>query len=278
MSETPSRITSEPAPSPSSSPSSDDLTPGPVPPSPPGGRHQEQRAERGHASTAPHRDPLTGMCSLFDHQLRDALRVLAPNLRHHSFAPGDRIFSTGSKVSAVSIIERGLVAMRNPGGATLMLLRDGGIVGDVEVMTETRAEKEATALLDTEIIRLPGDEFRWLIQRSPEFALRWSDAMACRTAGYERRMLDLLAGDIRAQVSSLLLHEFADSDVTQLTQQMIAELLGVQRSSVSRVVSQLVQHEIIDTGYAYMRLRDRAALARTALGYSADRRAAHSDA
>jgi len=168
--------------------------------------------------------------------------------------------------------------MRNPGGATLMLLRDGGIVGDVEVMTETRAEKEATALLDTEIIRLPGDEFRWLIQRSPEFALRWSDAMACRTAGYERRMLDLLAGDIRAQVSSLLLHEFADSDVTQLTQQMIAELLGVQRSSVSRVVSQLVQHEIIDTGYAYMRLRDRAALARTALGYSADRRAAHSDA
>lgn len=245
MSETPSRATGGAAPS----PRSNDPAMGPV----------------------LHRDPLSGTCSFIDQQLHSALRVLAPNLRRHSLSPGDRIFGVGAEVGAVSIIERGLVALRSPGCATLMLLRDSGIVGDVEVMTETRAEKEATAVLDTDIVRLPGEEFRWLIQRSPEFALRWSDAMACRMAGYERRLLDMLAGDIRAQVSSLLLHEFADSDVTRLTHQMIAELLGVQRSSVSRVMSQLVQHDIVETGYAQMRLRDREALARAALGYSAAR-------
>ncbi|MDI2027683.1 Crp/Fnr family transcriptional regulator [Saccharopolyspora sp. TS4A08] len=213
-------------------------------------------------------DPLTGTRSFIDQQLRTSLRVLAPHLPRHSLAPGDRIFAVGTQVRAVSLIERGLIALRSPGSATLMLLRDSGIVGDVEVMTETRAEKDATALLHTDIIRVPGDEFRWLIQRYPEFALRWTDAMACRTASYERRLLDLLAGDLRAQISSLLLHEFADSDVTRLTHQMIAELLGVQRSSVSRVVGQLAQHDIVDNGYAHMQLLDRAALARAALGYS----------
>lgn len=248
MSETPSRANGEPAPSPRSyDPTTGSLA----------------------AYPAPHRDPLSGTCSFIDQQLRTALRVLAPKLRRHSLSPGDRIFSVGSNVGAISIIERGLVALRSPGSATLMLLRDSGIVGDVEVMTEIRAEKEAIALLDTDIIRLPGDEFRWLIQRYPEFALRWSDAMACRMAGYERRLLDMLAGDLRAQTSSLLLHEFADSDVTHLTHQMIAELLGVQRTSISRVVSQLAHHEIVESGYAHMRLRDRAALARAALGYSA---------
>ncbi|RRO20678.1 Crp/Fnr family transcriptional regulator [Saccharopolyspora rhizosphaerae] len=247
MSETPSRATGEPVPP----PDPNDPTTGP-----------------GSASPVLHRDPLTGTRSFIDQQLRNALRVLAPNLRRYSLSPGDRIYGVGANVRAVSLIERGLVALRSPGSATLMLLRDSGIVGDVEVMTETRAEKEATALLDTDIIRIPGDEFRWLIQRYPEFALRWTDAMACRMAGYERRLLDMLAGDLRAQISSLLLHEFADSDVTRLTHQMIAELLGVQRTSVSRVVSHLVQHDIVESGYGHMRLRDRNALARAALGYS----------
>ena len=268
-------ITGDPTPPPN--PDDGRMT-GPVPLPSQNKRPAQHRPARGEKSLAGHREPAIGSRSFIDEQLRSALRVLAPNLRHHSLAPGDRIFSVGSRVTAVSILDRGLVALRNPGCATLMLLRDSGIVGDLEVMTETRAEKEATAVLDTDIIRLPGEEFRWLIQQSPEFALRWSDAMAFRTADYERRLLDMLAGDVRAQVSSLLLHEFADSDVTQLTHQMIAELLGVQRSSVTRVVSNLAQHQIIESGYAKMRLRDRASLARAALGYTPGHRSALDDA
>lgn len=218
---------------------------------------------------------VTDYCPAYARQLLKELHGLLPGLEPQPLQPGTRLFDEGSTVHTVWIIESGLVALRRVGrgrASTLMLLRGGSILGDIPLITNTRAQFDAVALLQTRVLSLSEYEFWRLIGRSSSFARRWVATSACRQASYQHRVLDMLAGDIRAQVASLLLHEFTGSDSTRLSHQMIADLLGVQRSSVTRVVRQLEQRGIVDGGYAQLRLRNRNALAQAALGYVAGTR------
>ena len=53
----------------------------------------------------------------------------------------------------------------------------------------------------------------------------------------------------------------AGSRVVDLTQQAIADLLGVQRTSVTRVLRGLQRQGIIEIGYGHIAVRDHASLA-----------------
>jgi CRP-like cAMP-binding protein len=218
------------------------------------------------------RSEVPDRCPAYTRQLLKELHGLLPALEPHTLQPGTRLFGEGSTVPAVWIIECGLVALRRSDrgrATTLMLLRGGDIVGDVPLITNNHAQSDAVVLLQTRVLPLSEHEFWRLISSSSRFARLWTAVSACRLAAHQDRLVDMLAGDIRAQVASLLLHEFTRSDSVRLSHRMIADLLGVQRSSVTRTVRQLVQRGIVDGGYAQLRLRNRRALAKAALGYVA---------
>ena len=73
-----------------------------------------------------------------------------------------------------------------------------------------------------------------------------------RLGAVQGRVGDLLAGDLQAQVASLLLHESAQADSIALTQQTVADLLGVQRTSVSRVLHESTRRGVINVGYGHI--------------------------
>ena len=62
-------------------------------------------------------------------------------------------------------------------------------------------------------------------------------------------------------MASLVLHELTRSKAVSLTQQTIADLLGVQRTSVGRVLRELEGRGILEVGYAHIAVRDRRRLA-----------------
>ena len=81
-------------------------------------------------------------------------------------------------------------------------------------------------------------------------------------AALQSRLEELLGADLRTQVASLLHHELkAGSRVVSLTQQMIADLLGVRRTSVTRTLQGLQRQGIIEIGYGHIAVRDHASLA-----------------
>jgi CRP-like cAMP-binding protein len=211
------------------------------------------------------------LCPGHERRLAGEIRNRVSILERRRVAGGEHLFDEGEAIDRISVIESGLIALRRGGRGRQrigMLLREGGILGDVPLITGSPAAFDAVAVGDTDVVSISAAEFWRLIGQSPEFAQRWVAHSACRLSGYQNRLLDLLAGDVRAQVASLLLHEFAGTDATALTQQMVADLLGVQRSSVSRVVHHLERRGAIAAGYGRLRLRDRDTLALAAQGFA----------
>ena len=79
-------------------------------------------------------------------------------------------------------------------------------------------------------------------------------------AGLQNRLIDLLAGGIEAQLASILLREADDAGRVRTTQGTLAGMLGVQRSSVQRVLKQLESARLIELHYRCIDLVDRGGL------------------
>src|SRR5581483_720232 len=84
-----------------------------------------------------------------------------------------------------------------------------------------------------------------------------------RLIGYQARLTEVLAGDIEAQIASVLIHR-AVQGVVNLNQTNLAELIGGSRSSVNRVLRQLEDQNLVRLRYSQVEILDEAALARVA--------------
>ncbi len=88
-----------------------------------------------------------------------------------------------------------------------------------------------------------------LLQTRPLVAQRWFISLAERMAAMQQRLVGLLAGGLDAQLASLLVREAGLDDTVTITQSRLADLLGVQRSSVQRVLKNLEVSGYITSRY-----------------------------
>jgi CRP-like cAMP-binding protein len=99
-----------------------------------------------------------------------------------------------------------------------------------------------------------------LLQSRPLIARRWFMSLAERMAGLQARLVDLLAGGIEAQLASILLREADATGAVNASQSDLAPMLGVQRSSVQRVLKELEVAGLVKLTYRRIVLVDRAGL------------------
>lgn len=187
------------------------------------------------------------------------LRALVARGHEHRVAGGGYLFRQGERLDHVYIIRPGLVALGRQAGtrrAVLFLLHEGDIAGDVPVLAGVPAPFDAVAVTDTAFVTIPAPVFLASLEQNPGFAKRWVVSLGGRLAACQARLEDLLAGDLRAQVASLLLHEATATPTIQLTQQLIADLLGARRTSVNRVLQGLAQEGIMELRYGQVLVRD----------------------
>jgi CRP-like cAMP-binding protein len=196
------------------------------------------------------------------------LEWLAPACKRQQLAQSECLFREGTTPEAVYVVQQGVLAFcRELGGrrVTGALHRKGSIVADVPLLTGTPAAFDAVAIEPTTVLVLPAAKFFVAMRDVPTLASRWAVWSARRLKALEGRVVDLLAGDLRAQVASLLVHESDLQGSVTLTHQIIADLLGVQRTSVSRALRELSRLGVITSGYGHIAIRDRSAL--TAIGF-----------
>jgi CRP-like cAMP-binding protein len=79
-------------------------------------------------------------------------------------------------------------------------------------------------------------------------------------AGLQGRLIDLLAGGLESQIASILLREADEDDEVHLTHSHLAELLGVPRSSVQRVLKTLEAAGLVSLRYRKVGLLDQSGL------------------
>lgn len=196
------------------------------------------------------------------------LQALAERCPERTLRAGQCLFQQGSALPAVHVVRHGLIGLgRRIHGRrlTFLLLRPGDIAGDEAAVLGSAALTDAFAITDAGVLDVPVPEFlRALDLRSP-FVRRWAAGLGGRLSAFQSRLEEVLAGDLRASIASLLLHELGGTArVVNLKQQTIADLLGAQRTSVSRTLHELQRQGVVDVGYGHIAVRDIAGLAKAA--------------
>jgi CRP-like cAMP-binding protein len=192
------------------------------------------------------------------------IEALARRCPQQALSAGMCLFRQGDPLGSVYVVRQGIIGLgqRVKGRRlTFLLMGEGEVVGDEALLLDTPASFDAFAVSDAVVVAVPAAIFLQAVDLGSGFARRWVVGVTRRLGALHARLEELLAGDLRSQVAALLLHQLARSKTVSLTQQTIADLLGVQRSSVGRVLRDLEQLGVLDVGYGHIAVRDRRTLA-----------------
>ncbi len=192
----------------------------------------------------------------------DALAQRCPEI---TLDAGQCLFREGTSLTDVYVVRRGVVGLgRRVQGRriTFLLLRPGDMVGDVAVLLGGEALFDAFAVTEARLVVIPATGFLEALNLQSPFTRQWAIGLSGRVSALQSRLEEVLGGDLRSRIAALLHHELqGPARVVSLTQQTIADLLGVPRTSVTRALRGLQRQGIIEIGYGHIAIRDRAALA-----------------
>ena len=204
------------------------------------------------------------------------LESLARRCPERTLTAGQCLFQEGTTLTDVYMVRQGVVGLGRrvrDRRATYLLLHPGDVVGDVAALLGGTALFDAYALTEARLVVVPTPLFLEALELRAPFSRQWAVGLGGRVVALQVRLEELLGGDLRTRVASLLHHELhGTSRVVSFTQQTIADLLGVPRTSVTRTLKGLRRQRIIDIGYGHIAVLDREALAVAAGAVSVKRR------
>ncbi|HZA74939.1 MAG TPA: Crp/Fnr family transcriptional regulator [Acidimicrobiales bacterium] len=185
--------------------------------------------------------------------------------------PGVRPCSAwGDLPGRVYIVRRGAIELtRELHGrrVTLQLLHPGDVFGDIPLIARMPLPFDARTIEDSVVLSIDSVTLWRILEQRPRLAHRWMVSIALRMAKIQARLVDLLAGGLQAQLASLLVREPEQGRI-QLSQHVLAALVGGRRTSVNRVLKDLEARQLIKLRYRQVEILDPPGLA--ALAGAAD--------
>jgi CRP-like cAMP-binding protein len=216
-------------------------------------------------------------CPLFEHASRNILESLASRLRRRRFRRGEVIFHQGDPGDSLLIVASGSVKILLPSAegdeAIIATLRPGDFFGELALLDDAPRSATATALDQSDTLVLPRQVFAELLDTIP--GLR--DALLAGLAHELRRLtghveelhfLDL-AGRLAMRLSRLARESSPDAHGEirldwPYTQSDLAAMIGGTRQSVNRLLSELVEDDLIRIEHDALVIADLDELARRA--------------
>ena len=176
---------------------------------------------------------------------------------------GTLVAAAGSAATHVQVVADGeleLMARQDAGRTTMAVIRRGGVIQDIPVLLGNPMPFDAVASRDTEMIALSTNRWTDLLAASPSLSLRWMTSIARRLDDDRRRLVVVMSKPLLAQVAYLLL-DLAETDaqgrhVVRLSHTTMSHLLGARRQSVTRVIAQLRERDLVETSYGATVLLD----------------------
>lgn len=188
----------------------------------------------------------------------DDARELASVMRLQVVAAGSAIIASAGAPTRVYIVRSGRVElMRERAGraVTLKVMTEGAIFGDSPMFLGREAQFEVRAVADTMVYSIESETLLRLMEQRPRLARFWMSSMAQRLAAAFERVGDLLEANLEQQVASTLLHH-READRVEMSQEMVARLVGARRTSVNQALRRLEDRGLIRTGYRYITIED----------------------
>lgn len=191
------------------------------------------------------------------------LETLSEALETEQIPPGRTILTAGHAADAAYIIADGEVEIVAGSGEERTLIsieRAGSVLGDVPILFQTPVPFDAVSRTHCVLLRIEGGRLPDLLRECPPIALRWLGNVVKRLDRANRRILSLVAGDLRSRTLALLAEALGQQEAgtatIRLTQSQVAGLLGVSRQTVNRVLGRLAAEGLIRTSYGQLEVLD----------------------
>ncbi len=180
------------------------------------------------------------------------LRVLASKFHPVRYRRGEVIFREGETPERIFLIGDGRVKLTtaSPAGQELLIgvLGKGQIFGELEVIDHGPRAMGARAMQDAEVYAFGADVFWTMLENRPALARRLLELMARRLRRADQTSQDLVFFDAPTRLARRLLqlaeehgeHEGDGETVritVKVTQEEVAQMIGVTRASANRLIS-----------------------------------------
>ena len=169
--------------------------------------------------------------------------------------PGDAMYIVASgQVKVVLISEDGREVI-------LSVLGTGDVFGEMSVIDDEPRSAHVIAMEDSTLIILRREDFQGRLRQSPDVAIALMRELSRRLRRADEKIANLVLLDVNGRVASLLLRmaeeEGGDRITRRLTHHTIAQMIGSSRETVSRTMSALVDHGVLEVSRRQIILRDR---------------------
>jgi len=197
-----------------------------------------------------------------------AVDALASLFERQALPRGQLLYEEGTIPRGAWAIRSGRVELSSRLGgkrSIVQILRAGAIAGDLPILLESPSLTTAHVGEEGTFLFIDTRSLRSLLEGHGDLSFLWLHNVATELKEARIRILQLLGADLAQSIARVLLNEAVEERV-DLPQLAIAELLGVQRTSVNRVLMALGKSGIVDVSYGSVRIRDRRALTAIAAG------------
>jgi len=212
--------------------------------------------------------------------LLEILRQMGIPLADRSYRPGDAIYSEGEYGDALYILTEGVVKLFRPYSgtkeATLRLLKPWDIFGHLAFAGEARQRAYAEAVTECRVTKVPKIFIERAVRREPKAALKMMTLLELRLVQYEELVKCLLPRETEARLANLLpilarkfgLRDESRDDTgavmldLRLTHQDLAAMVASTRESVTKVLNDMRNRDVIEVEGGRITLKDMTALDR----------------
>lgn len=180
------------------------------------------------------------------------LEQLLTNRKGHTVARKQVIYAEGDTPTRLFVLKQGrLKTVRtHPDGKELItgLHYPGDFVGYVPLLSQTPYTDSAIALETCELLYVPADEFRALLQPGHSVEQQFMHLLTGRLNEQEQHLLGMAYGSLRRRVADTLLrlHDQHPHDPIQLSRDDLAALVGTATESLIRVLSEFRHDGLIE--------------------------------
>ncbi|TVY10197.1 Crp/Fnr family transcriptional regulator [Paenibacillus cremeus] len=201
------------------------------------------------------------------------LESIAPLFVERKYKKGTIMFFEGDAGDEFFLIQSGVVKVYRIDNAKeiiLALFRDGDFFGEMALI-QKGLKRSATAetLEACSMFTLVRSEFYHFLERSPKLCLRLVETTMERLRKANEQIYDLTFLDVRTRTIKVIFRLSEEHGVVKpngtlinmkLTHQQLANLVGTVRESVTKVLQELQEDQIISIDKKYILIQDPSAL------------------
>ncbi|MER2265133.1 Crp/Fnr family transcriptional regulator [Methylobacterium oxalidis] len=197
----------------------------------------------------------------------DDRALVAPHLERSYYARGDTLFSAGSAVSLISFpceqtVATLVIAMQDGRSAETATIGREGAVGGVVSNGCLPASTHAIVQIGGPVLRMDASRLQEAKRRSPTLRNLFTRYSDCLLAQVLQSVACNALHPIEARCLRwlLTLQDRIGADTLPVTHELLAAMLGVQRTYLTRILRTLQQQGLIEVGRGRITILNRANL------------------